>query len=138
VFACALPTPDDPHESIPGTVRGRPAAAIRRWIDEGAKTPAAEAVVSSAKSKHWSFQPVVRHPEPLVKDARWPRNGIDRFILARLEKEGIAPSPEADPITLLRRLQQAYRPLRRQRSFAQQVRQAPTRTASPPGRRPRY
>jgi hypothetical protein len=79
-------------------------AVIRRWIDEGAKTPVNEAVVSSAKSKHWSFQTVVRHPEPAVKDARWPRNAIDRFILARLEKEGVAPSPEADPITLLRRL----------------------------------
>jgi hypothetical protein len=79
-------------------------ALIRRWIDAGAKTPATETVVAGAKSKHWSFQPVVRHSEPAVKNARWPRNGIDHFILARLEKEGVAPSPEADPITLLRRL----------------------------------
>jgi mono/diheme cytochrome c family protein len=79
-------------------------ALIRRWIDEGAKTPAAEAIVAGAKSKHWAFQRVVRHSEPAVKDARWPRNGIDRFILARLEKEGVTPSHGADPITQLRRL----------------------------------
>src|SRR5262249_14659531 len=41
---------------------------------------------------------------PAVKDARWPANGLDHFILARLEKEGLRPSPEADRATLLRRL----------------------------------
>jgi mono/diheme cytochrome c family protein len=79
-------------------------AQLRRWIDSGAKSPATEAVLIRSKSKHWSFQPVVRHPEPIVKNADWPRNAIDRFILARLEKEGVAPSPEADSVTLLRRL----------------------------------
>ena len=41
---------------------------------------------------------------PDVKRTDWPRNEIDRFVLARLEKEGLAPSPEADATTLLRRL----------------------------------
>src|SRR5262249_61759802 len=40
---------------------------------------------------------------PAVKDAAWPRNPIDRFILARLEAEDLDPSPEADPTTLVRR-----------------------------------
>ena len=41
---------------------------------------------------------------PAVKNVAWPRGDVDRFILARLEKEGLAPSPEADRVTLLRRL----------------------------------
>jgi hypothetical protein len=56
------------------------------------------------KADHWAFQPAIRPPVPEVKDKRWPRNELDRFILARLEKEGLAPSPEADRRTLLRRL----------------------------------
>ncbi len=80
-------------------------AVLRKWIDAGAPVPAGETVAGSRpKSRHWAFQPVRRPAEPAVKDAAWPRNAIDRFILARLEKEGIKPSPEADPITLLRRL----------------------------------
>src|SRR5207244_11627570 len=64
-------------------------------VAEGPATP---------KSKHWSFQPVARRTPPAVRDAAWVRNPIDRFVLARLEKEGIRPSPEADRATLIRRL----------------------------------
>ncbi|HLW66487.1 MAG TPA: DUF1549 domain-containing protein, partial [Gemmataceae bacterium] len=53
---------------------------------------------------HWAFQPITRPPLPTVKHADWPRNPIDHFILARLEKEGLAPAPEADRGTLIRRL----------------------------------
>ncbi|HLW66623.1 MAG TPA: DUF1549 and DUF1553 domain-containing protein [Gemmataceae bacterium] len=53
---------------------------------------------------HWAFQPPVRPALPAVKNTAWPRNAIDYFILARLEKEGIAPSPEADRYTFIRRL----------------------------------
>ncbi|MBI4657668.1 MAG: DUF1553 domain-containing protein [Verrucomicrobia bacterium] len=53
---------------------------------------------------HWSFIAPVRPPEPVVKQKNWPRNAIDRFVLARLEKEGIRPSVEADRVTLIRRL----------------------------------
>jgi len=81
-------------------------AIIKRWIDEGARGPAGEEMSSGARaaSTHWSFQPVKRPPLPMVKDQAWPRNAIDHFVLARLEKEGIAPSPEADQVTLIRRL----------------------------------
>ncbi len=80
-------------------------AVLRAWIDQGAKAPAEETVAAASKaSKHWAFRPPVRPPEPDVKNAGWVRNPIDRFILARLEKEGIAPSPEADRVTLIRRL----------------------------------
>ena len=49
--------------------------------------------------------PPKAEPLPKVTDAAWPRNGIDFWILARLEKEGLQPSPEADPYTLLRRVE---------------------------------
>ena len=66
---------------------------LKEWIAQGAKW-----------EKHWSFLPPKRAPLPDVKDASWPRNAIDRFILARLEREGLKPSPEASRETLLRRV----------------------------------
>jgi hypothetical protein len=66
---------------------------LRRWVEQGAKW-----------EKHWSLLPPRRPALPSVKDRLWPRNGIDQFILARLEKEGLQPSPEADRVTLLRRV----------------------------------
>jgi mono/diheme cytochrome c family protein len=66
---------------------------IARWIDEGAKAPVDEAPQSD---KHWAFVAPVRSPLPEVKQTGWPRNAIDRFILARLEKEDLNTSPEAD------------------------------------------
>jgi uncharacterized protein DUF1553/uncharacterized protein DUF1549/F5/8 type C domain-containing protein len=56
------------------------------------------------KADHWSFRPVVRPTVPEIKATNWPRNPIDRFIVARLEQEKLAPSPEADRRTLIRRL----------------------------------
>jgi len=68
-------------------------ALIRRWIQQGAKW-----------RQHWSYEPPQRPGLPGVADSRWPRNAIDRFVLARLENEGIAPSPEASKAALLRRV----------------------------------
>jgi hypothetical protein len=84
----------------------RDIARLRAWIDSGAAIPASEIAAQATKgpSKHWAFQPVKRSAEPAVKNPSWCRNAIDRFILARLEKEGVAPSPEADRATLLRRV----------------------------------
>jgi hypothetical protein len=81
-------------------------ALLRAWIDGGAAIPASETVMHAggARGKHWAFQPLVRAPLPAVHTTGWVRNPIDRFILARLEKDGIRPSPEADRATLLRRV----------------------------------
>lgn len=54
--------------------------------------------------RHWSFVPPVRPPLPTVRDQGWGRNAVDRFILARLEREGLQPSPRADRRTLIRRV----------------------------------
>ena len=59
-------------------------ALLRRWIKEGAKW-----------EDHWAFVPPKPQPLPAVKQAGWVRQPLDRFILARLEKEGLQPSPEA-------------------------------------------
>src|SRR5688572_27000179 len=52
----------------------------------------------------WSFKPVHRPAPPAVKGEKWVRNPIDRFVLARLEAEGLKPAAEADKLTLIRRL----------------------------------
>src|SRR5262245_45132388 len=59
---------------------------------------------SRESTNHWAFKPPIRPEEPRVKNKSWPRNAVDRFILARLEKEKLASSPEADRATLIRRL----------------------------------
>jgi len=63
-----------------------------------------EAPITSADRDHWSFKPLVRPDVPEVPGTRWGRNPIDRFILAKLQKEGLQPQGEADRRTLLRRL----------------------------------
>ena len=68
-------------------------ATLERWIQEGAPW-----------DTHWSFVPPQRRPLPAVRNGKWVRNPVDAFILARLEREGLAPSPEADRATLLRRV----------------------------------
>ncbi len=78
---------------------------LRAWIDQGAKwSEATDAAATRVKSDHWSFQPVVRPSVPSVKNAVWVRNPVDNFVLAKLESLGIAPAPEADRATLIRRL----------------------------------
>ncbi len=78
---------------------------IRAWIDAGATWPVSgkESGIEQAAAKHWAFQAPVRPPVPELGDG-WIRNPIDAFVLERLRKEGMEPSPEADPITLLRRV----------------------------------
>jgi hypothetical protein len=76
---------------------------LKRWIDEGANWPDTATVEGGGK-KHWAYVAPVRPAVPEVKNRAWTRNPIDNFILAKLEKENLAPSPEADKISLLRRL----------------------------------
>ena len=66
---------------------------LTKWIDQGAQW-----------SKHWAFEPVHRNQPPAVRDVTWIKNPIDRFVLARLETEGLAPTTAAGRTTLIRRL----------------------------------
>ncbi|MDZ4861634.1 MAG: PSD1 and planctomycete cytochrome C domain-containing protein [Candidatus Hydrogenedentes bacterium] len=88
----------DIDERMPPAEVGKPldAAAIgtlKQWIADGA-----------TYKPHWAFVKPERPEFPEVLDAAWPRNGIDYFVLARLEREGLKPSPEANRATLARRL----------------------------------
>jgi len=85
---------------------------LRAWIDQGAEWP--ESATASedgtreengkTKDSHWAFVPPRQPAVPKVRDHSWVRNPIDAFVLARLESEGVKPSPEADRVTLIRRL----------------------------------
>ncbi|HEY3789705.1 MAG TPA: DUF1549 domain-containing protein, partial [Urbifossiella sp.] len=60
--------------------------------------------ITANEKAHWSFQPPVRSPVPKVKRADWVKSPIDAFILAKLEAADLSPSPEADRLTLIRRV----------------------------------
>ena len=88
----------DPEERMPPASEGPPLTQeeqqkVHQWIKQGA-----------TRSLHWSFVAPEKTLLPTVKKHRWPRNEIDSFILARLEKEGLTPAVEADRRTLIRRL----------------------------------
>ncbi len=84
-------------------------ARIRAWIQAGAVWPeqaqaATAQTAADAPHEHWAYQPPVRPALPAVQHDAWVRTPIDRFILARLEHEGLSPSPEAGKEALLRRV----------------------------------
>jgi mono/diheme cytochrome c family protein len=83
--------------------------SLRAWIAAGAPWPeeSGETVQSDPGSSHWAFQ-AIRQPEiPPVRDPGWARNPIDRFIQAKREAAGLTAVPDADPVTLVRRLSYA-------------------------------
>lgn len=82
-----------PPESFGKPLTGQQRALLIRWIDAGAPF-----------ATHWAFLPAQRPPVPPVKRGDWPRSDLDRFVLARLEAEGLEPAPEADRATWLRRV----------------------------------
>lgn len=91
-------TATNPANKMPPEASGRKLnekqiALLKEWIKEGATW-----------KTHWAYEAPKRPALPEVKNTEWPRNAIDRFVAARLEKEGLKPSPEADRVTLLRRL----------------------------------
>ena len=80
---------------------------LTRWVEEGATWPETESAIRNPQSaipKHWAFIAPVKPIIPKTTNSTWIKNPIDAFVLARLEKEKLTPSPEADRATLLRRL----------------------------------
>jgi hypothetical protein len=89
-------TSTDPEARMPyhtAPLSPQQISLLRQWIKEGAKW-----------EDHWAFVAPKPQPLPAVKRSNWARQPLDRFILARLEKEGLAPSREADKASLLRRV----------------------------------
>ncbi len=83
-------------------------ADVRRWIEMGApdprdRTETVKAIDWQTARQFWSFRPVRPQPLPAVRDPAWAKNDVDRFVLARLEAEGLRPAPAADKRTLIRR-----------------------------------
>jgi len=83
-----MPPPKSNKKLTPAQIE-----TLRRWIEQGAEWQG-----------HWAFVPPLRPALPKPRNAAWVRTPVDAFILGRLEKEGLSPSPEVDRITLLRRL----------------------------------
>ena len=88
----------DPNEQMPPPDNKLPLSDAQKktltdWISAGADY-----------KPHWAFQPPQAAPLPEVKQTAWPRVPFDRFVLAQLERKGLAPSPEADRETLIRRV----------------------------------
>ena len=89
---------DDPFERMPPPEEEKQLSdeereRLVRWVRQGAEW-----------QELWSLVPPARPTPPEVQDREWPRGAIDRFVLARLERQGLRPSPPADPATLLRRI----------------------------------
>jgi len=87
----------DPEERMPPPKHGKnvkpeEAELLSEWIAQGA-----------TYSAPWAYVAPVKHPAPDLTDS-WPSNWVDKFILARIREEGLSPSPDADPVTIVRRL----------------------------------
>jgi mono/diheme cytochrome c family protein len=78
-------------------------ALIEAWIDAGALGPD-DGPTETKSAAHWAYVKPVRAALPSVRNEAWVKNPIDTFVLARLEKEALGPSPEAPPEILIRRL----------------------------------
>jgi hypothetical protein len=98
----------------PGRLSAEQIGVLTEWVQRGAPWPVQKQALAVAsggqkfdlrvRAKHWAWQPVRRPDLPTVKQKAWPRNPIDRFILAKLEARGLTPAAPADKPTLLRRV----------------------------------
>jgi len=83
-------------------------ASLRNWIEQGAVWPETQTAKADTKdaAKHWAFQPIRRAEPPKLagRNRKLARNPVDQFVFRKLEQEKLTPSPEADRVTLLRRL----------------------------------
>jgi hypothetical protein len=92
-----------PPETEGEGLKAREIALIRKWVDQGAISPAGEKPEADPK-EHWAFQAPVRPKLPKVTNVAWTRNPIDVLIASEQEKRGLIPQPPADKQILLRRV----------------------------------
>ncbi|WP_425396466.1 PSD1 and planctomycete cytochrome C domain-containing protein [Aeoliella sp.] len=106
---------DDPDLQMPprSKLPDREIQLLKEWIAGGAIAPDTEPAattdsvsfdIEARRAAHWAWQPVARPAVPEVRNAEWSRDEIDRFILARLEAEGLAPAETTERSTWLRRV----------------------------------
>ena len=91
-------TSHDPDERMPErsfnkSLTERQVAVLRKWIEQGAQWKG-----------HWSYIKPARPPEPAAEQAGFTRHALDTFVFAQLKEHNLSPSPEADKVTLIRRL----------------------------------
>ncbi|MBK1877615.1 PSD1 and planctomycete cytochrome C domain-containing protein [Pelagicoccus mobilis] len=91
-------TSQNPDERMPPAAHGDPLSdldiqILKKWIQQGANW-----------EEHWAYQKPQAPAVPLPTNDTWSRNDIDRFVLTEIKKHGLAPNPEADKTSLLRRL----------------------------------
>ena len=89
-------------------------AILEEWVKRGAPDPRTDDTAKAAKPKRsidleagrkfWAFQPVANPPAPAVKDSFWPKDPVDRFLLAKIEAKGLKPASDADRHTWIRRV----------------------------------
>jgi hypothetical protein len=102
---------DEPRMPPKGKLSDAEIATLTRWVERGLPWTETKAVasttaafqISDEQRRYWAFQPVRDVSPPAVRDGSWPREDLDRFILAKLETEGLRPAPRADKRTLIRR-----------------------------------
>jgi hypothetical protein len=96
-----------------GRLPAEEVAILERWVEMGAPDPRTAAAMDATRPQSidfdearqfWSFQPPRRHDVPQIARHDWPQSDIDRFVLARIEEVGLAPTDDADPRTWLRRV----------------------------------
>src|SRR5262249_59790385 len=91
-------------------------ADLTRWVKMGAPFPATAATgsvhssspsnfdLAARKASHWAWRHVLPTPPPAVRDSAWPLDPVDRFVLAKLATNGLAPAAPADRLTWIRRV----------------------------------
>ncbi len=106
---------DDPDLQMPPKTRLSTAevAVLEKWVDIGAPDPREAAMKAGVRKdpidygaarKEWAFRPVIKPAVPAPAEVSWARGAVDQFILSSLEAGSLAPSPDADPAVLLRRV----------------------------------
>ncbi len=113
LFVTAIRYEDEDFEMPPkGKLPADVIADFEKWIAMGAPDPRTDAAPVTVRTEidieagrqFWAFQPPNKPTTPTVINTNWPRNDIDRFVLAKMDENKLAPSPDANPRTLVRRL----------------------------------
>jgi len=98
----------NPDERMPPEGEGEPLTAaeldlVSRWIRTGAAWPP-DVDTAGAQGNHWAWRKPVKAALPEVRQADWPKHALDYFVLGQMQQAGLAPAPEADRYTLVRRV----------------------------------